>query len=63
MLLGEQIERCNPADPEEKQIEAYIKNAPEEWLKDEELRVEEARIFRVINSSKETRKARFVLSV
>jgi hypothetical protein len=31
MLLGEQIDRCDPNEPEEKQIEDYIKNAPEDW--------------------------------
>jgi hypothetical protein len=62
-LLGEQIERCNPVDPEERQIEGYINNAPEMWRTDEELRVEEAKIFRPPNAGKQRRKARLVLSM
>lgn len=62
MLLGEQVDRCSPDDPEEKQIEDYIKNAPDIWLTDEELRSEEASIFRIINSGKQKQKACFVFS-
>ncbi|HVG32593.1 MAG TPA: hypothetical protein VM911_05915 [Pyrinomonadaceae bacterium] len=62
MLLGEQIDRCNPDEPEDKQIEDYIKNAPEELLTNEELRAEEEATFRIINFSKKKRKASFVFS-
>lgn len=62
VLLGEQVDRCNPDDLEEKQIQDYIRNAPEQWLTDEELRVEETSIFRIINPSKQKQKASFIFS-
>lgn len=61
-ILGEQRERCSPGDSEKKQIEDYIKNATEEWLTDEELRAEEANIFRLINSRKKKRQVSFIFS-
>lgn len=62
LLLGDQVERCRPSDPEDKQIEGYISRAPERWLTEEELRVEETKIFRLKNSGKPKRKASFVFS-
>jgi hypothetical protein len=62
VLLGDQVERCRPDDPEDKQIEGYIRRAPERWLTEEELRVEVAKIFRVKSSGKLKRKASFIFS-
>jgi hypothetical protein len=62
MLLGDQVDRCDPEDPEEKQVEDYVRNAPEEWLTDEELRAEGAKILRVRKTRKEKRGASFVFS-
>ena len=44
----------------DKQIEDYISRAPEKWLAEEELRAEEATIFRMKNSG--TRKPGFIFS-
>ena len=48
-LLGDQKDLCNPEDPEEKQIEDYIKNKAEGWRPDEELNAEEKDIYRATN--------------
>lgn len=62
VLLGDQVERCRPGDPENKQIEGYISRAPARWLTEEELKVEETKIFRKKNSGKLKRKASFIFS-
>jgi hypothetical protein len=62
-LLGEQVKRCDPDDPEEKQIQDYINKAPEAWRSTEELRAQEAKIFRIVRSGKKTRKAGLVFSM
>lgn len=63
ILLAEQLERCRPSDPEEKQVEDYINSAPEEWLKEEDLRSEEANIYRTKDASMKKRKAGFIFSM
>jgi hypothetical protein len=62
MLLGDQVGRCDPDDPEEKQVEDYVRNAPEEWLTDEELKAEGEKIFRAVKPRKAKRGACFVFS-
>jgi hypothetical protein len=62
VLLGDQVERCRPGDPENKQIEGYISRAPSRWLTEEELKMEETKMFRKKNAGKPLRKASFIFS-
>jgi hypothetical protein len=62
VLLGDQVKRCRPSDPENKQIERYISRAPSRWLTEEELKIEEVKIFRKKNAGKPLQKASFIFS-
>lgn len=62
VLLGDQVDRCRPDDPEDEQVEGYISKAPGRWLTEDELRLEEAKIFRMKKTGKLKRKANFIFS-